>query len=117
MKPVISDELANAIHEKIIIDLCIHAIETRMMKTESDKDQEIVEYYEGKLKKLFSIRKELNDFLRKENTKIQEVVVCDDMFVKYPYYTRTKEGGIKEGEARYWKAALKLHMKNKLEGL
>lgn len=114
MKPVISKELENAIHEKIIIDLCIHAMDTKLTKAESNKEPELVEYYEGKLKKLFSIRKELNDYLKKENTKIQEFVVCDDMFVEYPYYIRTKEGGIKEGEARYWKAALKLHMKNKL---
>ncbi|WP_270574380.1 hypothetical protein [Bacillus glycinifermentans] len=117
MKPVISKELENAIHEKIIIDLCIHAMETKLKKAESNKDQELVEYYETMLKKLFSIRRELNDYLRKENTKIQEVVVCDDMFVEYPYYIRTKEGGIKEGAARYWKAVLKLHMKNKLKKL
>ncbi|MCY7994010.1 hypothetical protein [Bacillus haynesii] len=36
--------------------------------------------------------------MRKENVKIQEVVVCDGMFVKYPYYIRSKEGSIKEGE-------------------
>jgi len=55
--------------------------------------------------------------LRKENVKIQEVVVCDGMFVKYPYYIRSKEGGIKEGETMYWKAALKLHMIRKLNHL
>ncbi|ATH91562.1 hypothetical protein [Bacillus glycinifermentans] len=117
MKPIISKELENAIHEKIIIDLCIHAMETKLKKAKPNKDRELIEYYEVKLKKLFSTRKQLNDYLRKENTKVQEVVVCDDMFVEYPYYIRTKEGGIKEGEARYWKAALKLHMKNKLKKL
>ena len=88
-----------------------------MKKAESDKSKELIEYYEDKLNKLFSIRKQLNNYLRKENTKIQEVVVCDDMFVEYPYYIRTEEGGIKEGAERYWKAALKLHMKNKLKEL
>ncbi|MES9689890.1 hypothetical protein ABWK31_21020, partial [Bacillus sp. JJ353] len=89
MKPVISKELENSVHEKII-DLCIHAIESRLKKAESNKEPELVEYYEGKLKKPFSIKKGLKDYLRKENTKIQEVVVCDDMFVEYPYYIRTK---------------------------
>ncbi|MDI3412495.1 hypothetical protein QKW52_28905 [Bacillus sonorensis] len=68
-----------------------------MKKAESDKSKELIEYYEDKLNKLFSIRKQLNNYLRKENTKIQEVVVCDDMFEEYPYYIRTEEGGIKEG--------------------
>ncbi|MED2945501.1 hypothetical protein P4284_09645 [Bacillus swezeyi] len=117
MRPIISDELAEAIHEKIIIDLCIHAMETRTAKAESDQNSGLVDYYEGKLKILFGLRKQINDYLRKENTKIQEVLIRDDMFVEYPYYIRTKEGGIKEGEARYWKAALKLHMKNKLKEL
>ncbi|MEC1261018.1 hypothetical protein P9D34_11245 [Bacillus swezeyi] len=64
-----------------------------MKKIESDKSTELVEYYESNLKKLFSIRKQLKDYLKQENTKIQEVVVCDDMFVEYPYYIRTKKGG------------------------
>ncbi|WFA07076.1 hypothetical protein [Bacillus sp. HSf4] len=81
------------------------------MKKAEDKDKKLVEYYEDRLKKLFLTRKQLNDYLRKKNTKIQEVVICDDMFVEYPYYIKTKEGGIKEGGTRYWKAALKLHMK------
>ncbi|MGN9865378.1 hypothetical protein [Bacillus swezeyi] len=77
-----------------------------MKKIESDKSTELVEYYEAKLKKLFSIRKQLKDYLKQENTKIQEVVVCDDMLVEYPYYIRTKKGG-----GKYWKAALKFYIK------
>ncbi|MGG1488788.1 hypothetical protein ACTXHK_02550 [Bacillus licheniformis] len=117
MRPIISDELANAIHEKIIIDLCIHAMETRISKAESIENKKIIGYYENKLKKLLSMRKHINSYLKNENTKIQEVVICDDMFVEYPYYIKTEEGGIKEGNSRYWKAALKLHMKRMLEGL
>ncbi|MEC1657244.1 hypothetical protein P9D81_20560 [Bacillus haynesii] len=117
MKPVISSELETAIHEKIIIDLCVHAMETRIYKAEASGNKKIEEHYQLKLQELFVQRKKLNDYLRKENVKIQDVVVCDDMFVKYPYYIRSKEGGIKEGEAMYWKAALKLHMKRKLNRL
>lgn len=117
MRPIISDELANAIHKKIIIDLCIYAMETRVNKAELIKNKKLIGYYESKLKKLLSMRKRINSYLKNENTKIQEVVICDDMFVEYPYYIRTEEGGIKEGTSRYWKAALKLHMKRMLEGL
>ncbi|MED1741413.1 hypothetical protein P4U97_18235 [Bacillus swezeyi] len=117
MRPIISDELADAIHEKIIIDLCIHAMEARIVKAESDQNSELMGYFENKLKKLLSMRKNINSYLKNENTKIHEVVICDDMFVEYPYYIKTKEGGIKEGISRYWKAALKLHMKRKLEEL
>lgn len=34
MRPIISDKLADPIHEKIIIDLCIHAMETRIAKAD-----------------------------------------------------------------------------------
>ena len=117
MRPIISDELANAIHEKIIIDLCIHAMETRISKVDSIEDKKTSGYYESKLKKLLLMRKRINSYLKNEKTKIQEAVICDDLFVEYPYYIKTKEGGIKEGTSRYWKAALKLHMKRMLEGL
>lgn len=46
-----------------------------MKKVESDKSTELVEYHEAKLKKVFSLRKQLKDYLKQENTKIQEVVV------------------------------------------
>lgn len=49
-----------------------------MKKAESDKSAELSNI----MRINFSIRKQLNDYLRKENTKIQEVVVCDDMFVE-----------------------------------
>ncbi|NPC92888.1 hypothetical protein HOO54_11785 [Bacillus sp. WMMC1349] len=115
MKPMISDQLTKAIHEKIITDLCIHALETKMGKDDSSQNMQLINDFEEKLKKLFLLRKQLNDYLRKEHVKIQDVVVCDDMFVEYPYYIKTEEGGIKQGISRYWKAALKLHMKRKLE--
>ncbi|MDA7027888.1 hypothetical protein PJ311_15030 [Bacillus sp. CLL-7-23] len=115
MKPMISDQLTKAIHEKIITDLCIHALETRIDKNDSSQNMKLANDYKEKLKKLFLLRKQLSDYLRKEHVKIQEVVVCDDMFVEYPYYIKTAEGGIKQGTSRYWKAALKLHMKRKLE--
>lgn len=50
----------------------------KMKKAESDKSAELSNI----MRINFSIRKQLNDYLRKENTKIQEVVVCDDMFVE-----------------------------------
>ncbi|KAA6452739.1 hypothetical protein [Bacillus swezeyi] len=92
-------------------------METRIAKAESNQNSGLVDYYEGKLKKLLSMRKHINSFLKDEKTKIHEVVICDDMFVEYPYYIKTKEGGIKEGSSRYWRAALKLHIKRKLERL
>ncbi|MEC1260007.1 hypothetical protein P9D34_06005 [Bacillus swezeyi] len=48
MRPIISDELAEAIHEKIIIDLCVHAMETRIAKAQSNQNSGLVDYYEGK---------------------------------------------------------------------
>lgn len=53
MRPIISDELANAIHKKIIIDLCIYAMETRVNKAELIKNKKLIGYYERKLKSFF----------------------------------------------------------------
>ncbi|WP_307891776.1 hypothetical protein [Bacillus swezeyi] len=85
-------------------------METRISKAESNQNNGLIDYYEGKLKKLMLLRKQTNDYLRKQNTKIQETVTSDDMFVEYHYYIKTEEGGIKEGRSRYWKEALKLYM-------
>ncbi|MEC0341961.1 MULTISPECIES: hypothetical protein [Bacillus] len=112
----ISDEHIEAIHNKIVIDLCIHALEGKIEKALKAQQEEQIDLYKLKLKELLTERKELNSYLRQRKTKIQEVIICDDMFVEYPYYLKTKEGGIKQGTMRYWKAALKLHMKNKLNG-
>ncbi|TWK28422.1 hypothetical protein CHCC20372_1057 [Bacillus paralicheniformis] len=30
--------------------------------------------------------------MKNENTKIQEAVICDDMFVEYPYYKNQRRG-------------------------
>ncbi|MFT0801059.1 hypothetical protein VSK91_06335 [Bacillus swezeyi] len=44
-----------------------------MKKIESDKSTELVEYYEAKLKKLFSIRKQLKDYLKQEKQKFKKL--------------------------------------------
>ena len=114
MRANISDEHIEAIHEKIVTDLCIHALETKIEKAARLQQKELVDRYENHLKTLLSERKELNAYLGQQATKIHKVVIIDDIFVEYPYHVSTKEGGIKEGTMRYWKAALKNHMRKKL---
>ena len=54
----------------------------------------------------FKENKKIKDQLRKEDVKIFDPII-DDIFIQYDFSVKTKNGGYKEGNSRYWKAALK----------
>jgi hypothetical protein len=100
----IPKELEELIDEKIYIDLEIHILTTRLDKSNQNKDKDRIIYFEKRLDQKFKERKKVNDQLRKENVKIFSPV-SDDMFVQYDISINVN-GGYKQGNFRYWKAAL-----------
>ena len=104
MKANIPKELEELIDENIYIDLEIHILTTRLDKSNQNKDKDRIIYFEKRLDQKFKERKKVNDQLRKENVKIFSPV-SDDMFVQYDISINVN-GGYKQGNFRYWKAAL-----------
>ena len=113
MKANIPKELEDLIDEKIYIDLEIHILNTRLNKLNQMKDQDRIIYFEKKLDEKFKDRKRVSDQLRKENVKIYSPI-SDDMFVQYDFSIKMKNGGYKQGNFRYWKAAIKYKLNKRL---
>lgn len=110
MRANISEELLDAINERIYLDLEIHILTKRM--NESD-NVGFTQYIDNILKNVIKQRKSVNDYLKANGVKIYDVEVLDDMFVRYQYSQKIN-GGYREGYQQFWKAAMKKHLQERL---
>jgi hypothetical protein len=110
MRANISDELLNAINERIYLDLEIHMLTGRMNKSDNEGFKQ---YVDGLISNLIKQRKQTNDYLNENGIKIYDVREIDDMFIEYPYSQKVN-GGYKEGAQRFWKDAIKLQLKRRM---
>ena len=110
MRANISDELLNAINERIYIDLEIHLLTSRMNKSDNEGFNQ---YVDGLITSLIKQRKQTNDYLKENGVKIYEVREIDDLFIEYPYIQKVN-GGYKEGTQRFWKDAVKYQLKQRM---
>jgi hypothetical protein len=110
MRANVSDELLDAINERIYLDLEVHVLTKKL----NESDNEGFSNYINKLiSNVIKQRKEVNDYLTSNGVKIFEVVEIDDMFVKYPY-SQQINGGYKEGYQQLWKAGIKFKLKQRM---
>jgi hypothetical protein len=110
MRGNLTDELLNAINERIYLDLEIHYLTSRMNKADNEGFKQ---YVDGLISNLIKQRKQTNDYLNENGIKIYDVREIDDMFVEYPYSQKVN-GGYKEGTQRFWKDAVKLQLKRRM---
>lgn len=112
MKARLSNELHEAIHEKIVLDLTVHYLNGKL---EKETDTKKLEYLNKIAYKVLQDRRNNSVFLKDNGIKVYEPVPDDDgLFIAYNY-SQSIHGGFKEGQSRYWRAALKNHLKKKLE--
>ncbi|MED3792499.1 hypothetical protein P4571_08580 [Niallia alba] len=115
MKANISEELESAIHDKIIIDLTINYLENRIVKSQKEKKINYAKHLEYIRKLIINERINISKFLKDNGVKIYDPIPDDDgIFVQYDYSVKVN-GGYKEGYNRYWRAALKNHIRAKLD--
>jgi len=112
MKARFSNELHEAIHDKIVLDLTIHYLNG---KIEKEQDSNKLDYFNKLFYKVSIDRRNNSLFLKDNGVKVYEPVPDEDgLFITYNY-SQSIKGGYKEGQSRYWRAALKGHLRNKLE--
>lgn len=109
----ISDELMDAIEERIYLDLEIYALTKRLHKAQSESNELAVNFFDKLISEVVKKRIETNDYLKQNGIKIFDPQNIDDMFVRY-HYSQKVNGGFKEGYQQYWKAALKLQLKRRM---
>lgn len=114
MRANISEELINAIDDKIYIDLQIHVLNKKLIKAEQEGNVGFAKHISNVITEVTQQRKQVNDYLRQNNVKVFDAEEVDDMFVEYKFYQKV-EGGYKEGNQRYWKAALKYSLKRRMK--
>lgn len=89
MRAAISDELMNAIDDKIYLDLEIHILNTKLHKAEIDGKKGFAEYLNRVLFSVIAQRREVNMFLRENGVKVHDVIEDPDKeFVSYPLFTK-----------------------------
>jgi hypothetical protein len=110
MRADISDELLDAINERIYLDLEIHVLTAKLNKSDSEG---FSNYINKLITNVIKQRKELNDYLTSNGVKIYDVQEIDDMFVKYPYSQKIN-GGYKEGYQQFWKDAIRYKLKKRM---
>jgi hypothetical protein len=110
MRADISDELLNAINERIYLDLEIHVLTAKANKSDNEG---FSNYINKLITNVIKQRKEVNDYLTSNGVKIYDVQEIDDMFIKYPYSQKIN-GGYKEGYQQFWKAGIKLQLKRRM---
>lgn len=111
MRANISDELLNAIDERVYLDLDIHILTKRMNDAEKAGNKGFTIHINNLITEVIKQRKSVNDYLLKNNVKIYDVVEDEDKeFVEYPYSVKV-EGGYKQGTMRYWRHALRYKLK------
>jgi hypothetical protein len=121
MKANIPDELMEAINEAIYLDLELHIIEKRMMEAEKKGNKGFAEHLNVLFFKVSSKRKVNKQYLKDNGVKIFDPVDFNDIenekaiFVDY-HYSQSINGGYKEGIQRYWKDALRLNLKKRMNG-
>ncbi|WP_080845685.1 hypothetical protein [Cytobacillus gottheilii] len=119
MRANISDELLNAIDEKIFIDLEINALNSKLHKAEKEGNKGFAEHLNQIILKVINDRKNINEYLKKQGVKVFEPEHFydregeDPIFVDYRYYQRIN-GGYKEGVQRYWISGIKYKLKTRL---
>lgn len=114
MRANVPDEIIELIDEKITLDLEIHMLNTRYTKAEKSGKTGFATYLDGIIKEKTKQRHDLGVVMRDKGIKVFEPVSKegDFEFVQYPYTVKS-EGGFKEGEMYYWRAALKLKLKKR----
>jgi hypothetical protein len=111
MRANISEELLDAINERIYLDLEIGVLTKKL--NESDNEG-FTKYLDQILSTVIKKRKETNDYLTQNGVKIYEAVVDDDKeFLEYPYSVKVN-GGFKQGTMRYWRAAIRFQLKKRM---
>lgn len=119
MRANLSDELLNSINDKIYIDLVIHSLNTKLYKAEQEGNKEFADSLNDVILTVIRERRNINQHLRDNGIKVYEPEyffdVKDDepIFIDYKYAQKIN-GGYKEGVNRYWKAALKVELKKRV---
>lgn len=113
MRANISDELLNAINEKIYLDLELHVLNLRFTKAEQEGKNGFANHINKIISDVIKQRKSVSDYLKQNNVKVFEAEEIDDMFVEYKYYQKL-DGGYKEGSQRFWRDAIKLQLKRRI---
>lgn len=113
MRANVSEELLNAIDDKIYLDLEINVLNSKLHKAEQAGNKGFAEYLNKLILKVTNERRNQNQFLRDNGVKIYDVIQVDDYFVEYPYSQKIA-GGYKEGTMRYWKSAIKFNLKKRM---
>lgn len=106
MKANIPEELEKAIHEKIMLDLEIHVLNKKIAK-----GMDLDDLLKDRMKKL----KDINDYLRKNQVKVDPPKRRGEIFIDY-YYSQHVNGGYKEGILSYWDIVLKQRTEQRLNG-
>lgn len=104
MKARISDELENAIQEKIMLDLEVHVLERKLNKGAPVED--LLVDRRARLK-------EYNAILRKEQVKVLPPVRRNEIFIDYSFSQKV-DGGFKEGVMSFWDIVLKQRTQKRL---
>jgi hypothetical protein len=113
MRANISDELLDQIEERIYLDIEIHMYNSKLEKANKEGNKTLATFYERIVKETTVQRKEVNDFLKQNGIKIYDVVEVNPDFIEYPYSQKVN-GGYKEGQMRFWKAAIKYKLKKRM---
>ncbi|PLR99499.1 hypothetical protein [Bacillus sp. T33-2] len=114
MRANISNELINAIDERIYLDLELHVLTKKMNEAEKQGNEGFSKHLDNLIQNTIKQRKQTQDYLVKNGIKIFDVVEDDDKeFVEYPYYQKVN-GGYKEGTMRYWRHAIRYKLKQRM---
>jgi tRNA(Ile)-lysidine synthase TilS/MesJ len=113
MRANISEELMDAIEERIYLDLEIFAFTKRLHKAQQENNSSLATFFDKLISEVIIKRKETNDYLKQNGIKIFDPVNVDEMFVRY-HYSQKVNGGYKEGFQQYWKSALKFKLKKRM---
>jgi hypothetical protein len=115
MRANISNELINAINDRIYLDLMLHVINNKLVKAIQRDNKGFQNHLDKVYKDVKDQQMQVTKYLKENGVKIYEVVKdSDGEFVSYPYIVKSSTGGFKEGEMRYWRAAIRLELKNRM---
>jgi hypothetical protein len=116
MKALISEELEQLIDEKILLDLEVGVLTKKIEKVTLSGDLSSLSQLKTLLDKKFAQLKRVNDQLRGENVRIAQPF-GDDTFIQYNFYKKFDDGGLTEGNLRYWKEVVKYRLRQRFDGL
>ena len=107
MKANLPQEFEDAIHDYIIIGLLVETLENKQRKGENvDQVHEVVMKEHIKVK----------GYMRMNGITVHEGESVNEEFLEFPYTVKVK-GGYKEGNNRYWRAAIRMQMNKRLASL